>query len=371
MAVAPFNLDKLELSGAITPLIGGLRTLSYSSGSFEIAASGHLLYAPGGQVGGDRRVILADPKGNVTAAISDRREFSMTPRVSSDGRKVLLTIPSARSSQWETWLAELERPGLRLLCSNPPFDCSGRVWSPDGERFAYLRIRRDKDDGVYIRKTDGSGTPQPVIKGELPVELEPLSWAPNNSGMIVSQRANGKWHLLFVPLATNGDAGPPRDLLGTSYNESGARFSLDGKLVAFGSDETGSNKVYVATYGADGKLGTRVPVSIADPGPPPATTGSSGAFRLAWADSRRLFITSDTEKVMSVTIETKPELKASTPEVAYDLKKLRVNQSQWDILPDGRLLAIQRGEQEDDIREFNVVLNWMTEFRERMGIAGK
>jgi len=371
LAVAPFNLDKLELSGAITPLIGGLRTLSYSSGSFEIAASGHLLYAPGGQVGGDRRVILADPKGNVTAAISDRREFSMTPRVSSDGRKVLLTIPSARSSQWETWLAELERPGLRLLCSNPPFDCSGRVWSPDGERFAYLRIRRDKDDGVYIRKTDGSGTPQPVIKGELPVELEPLSWAPNNSGMIVSQRANGKWHLLFVPLATNGDAGPPRDLLGTSYNESGARFSPDGKLVAFGSDETGSNKVYVATYGADGKLGTRVPVSIADPGPPPATTGSSGAFRLAWADSRRLFITSDTEKVMSVTIETKPELKASTPEVAYDLKKLRVNQSQWDILPDGRLLAIQRGEQEDDIREFNVVLNWMTEFRERMGIAGK
>jgi hypothetical protein len=48
-----------------------------------------------------------------------------------------------------------------------------------------------------------------------------------------------------------------------------------------------------------------------------------------------------------------------------------VNLSQWDILPDGRLLAIQRGEQEDDIREFNVVLNWMTEFRERMSKAGK
>lgn len=74
---------------------------------------------------------------------------------------------------------------------------------------------------------------------------------------------------------------------------------------------------------------------------------------------------------MSVTIETIPELKASTPALAYDLRNLRVNLSQWDILPDGRLLAIQRGEQEDDIREFNLVLNWMTEFRERMGKVGK
>jgi hypothetical protein len=109
-------------------------------------------------------------------------------------------------------------------------------------------------------------------------------------------------------------------------------------------------------------VGSPVPVSIADP----------GSSSLAWAaDSRRLFFTSNPEKVMSVTIETKPELKASTPALAYDLKKLRVNLADWDILPDGSLLAIQRGEQEDDIREFNLVLNWMTEFRERMGKVGK
>jgi serine/threonine-protein kinase len=369
LAVAPFDLDRLALSGAITPLSGGLRTLSYSSGSFEIAASGHLMYAPGGQVGADRRVIIADSKGNVTAAISERKEFSLTPRVSSDGTKVLLTIPSARSSDWETWLAELERRELRPLCSVPAGGCSGRLWSPHGERFAYSG---DGDHAVYIRTTDGSGMPQPVIKVEPPVILAPLSWAPDDSGIIVSRRENGRLHLLFVPFAKNGEAGPTRNLLGTPYDESGARFSPDGQLVAFGSDETGSNKVYVASYGADGKVGSPVPVSISDPGPPEGDSdGSPTAFRLAWADSRRLFFTSSTEKVMSVTIETKPELKASTPALAYDLKKLRVNLSQWDILPDGSLLAIQRGEQEDDIREFNVVLNWMTEFRERMGKAGK
>ena len=93
---------------------------------------------------------------------------------------------------------------------------------------------------------------------------------------------------------------------------------------------------------------------------------------LAWAaDSRRLFFYGGNDKVMSVTIETTSTVSASAPVVAYDLKKLRVNSEQWDILPDGRLLAIQRGEGDDDITDLNIVLNWLTEFRQRMEKAGR
>jgi len=67
---------------------------------------------------------------------------------------------------------------------------------------------------------------------------------------------------------------------------------------------------------------------------------------------------------MSVTIEAKPALSASTPVFVHDIKKLRVNA--WDILPDGRLLAIQRGEGEDEVKEYNIVLNWFSELRARM-----
>ena len=84
-----------------------------------------------------------------------------------------------------------------------------------------------------------------------------------------------------------------------------------------------------------------------------------------WAgDSRRLFYPSNPNKVMSVTIEAKPALSASTPVFVHDIKKLRVNA--WDILPDGRLLAIQRGEGEDEVKEYNIVLNWFSELRARM-----
>jgi hypothetical protein len=98
-----------------------------------------------------------------------------------------------------------------------------------------------------------------------------------------------------------------------------------------------------------------------------ATEVVFGGDGVAWtADSRRLFYYKAPNKLMSVSIETKGTLSASIPTVAYDLAKLRVNPFAWDILPDGRLLAIQRGEGEDEVTQYNIVLNWLSELQQRM-----
>ena len=47
-----------------------------------------------------------------------------------------------------------------------------------------------------------------------------------------------------------------------------AVFSPDGRLVAFASDESGKWEIYVASYGADGKLGLPVMVSVGGGGYP-------------------------------------------------------------------------------------------------------
>ncbi len=94
---------------------------------------------------------------------------------------------------------------------------------------------------------------------------------------------------------------------------------------------------------------------------------NGGGRQPAWAnDGRRLFFYNEPGKVMSVDISVTPNPAASVPIVAYDLKTLRVTATEWDILPDGRLLAIQKGEGEDDITVFNVVLNWLDELRARI-----
>jgi hypothetical protein len=115
----------------------------------------------------------------------------------------------------------------------------------------------------------------------------------------------------------------------------------------------GMGDVYAA---ADLKLGRSV-----------SSGNDTVGIRLAWAgDSRRLFYSTGSRKFMSVTVDTKPSLPASTPVVAHDLNRLRVYEVSWEILPNGRLLAVQRGDGEDDVKEVNIVLNWFNELRQRM-----
>jgi len=50
-------------------------------------------------------------------------------------------------------------------------------------------------------------------------------------------------------------------------------------------------------------------------------------------------------------------------------RSLREARFEWGVMPDGRILAIQRGEGEDDITPFDVVLGWSRELREQMAKA--
>jgi hypothetical protein len=102
-------------------------------------------------------------------------------------------------------------------------------------------------------------------------------------------------------------------------------------------------------------------------GPPVMVSRKGGAAPAAWAgDSRRLFYWRG-DKLMLATVETKPGLSASTPVVVQNFKKLGVVALEWDILPDGRLIGIQKGQGEDDITKFHVVLNWFDELKAKMG----
>ena len=356
LMAAPFDLLKLAVTGNLTALPSSVRTAtSWSNGVFGLSNDGTLVFAPGGRLGTDRKLVTIDPSGRVTRFVADERSYETPPNTSRDGRYVAVVISNTKGT-YETWVAEADRPGLRRVLVLPDADCDNPVWAPDGRRLAYQRTARDKDDGIYLQRADGGGSPQTILLDESSeVSFAPTSFSPDGSGIIATKNAGGKSDMLFVPISVTGDASTPRVLRATPSNEGSGRFSTDGRFVAFSSDESGKMEAYVAPYGADGTLGPATMVS------------NGGGGRPAWAnDGHRLFYYSDPDKVMAVDISVTPHLAASVPAVAYDLKTLRVDPTEWDILPDGRLLAIQKGEGEDDITAFNVVLNWFDELRARM-----
>jgi Tol biopolymer transport system component len=246
---APFDLEKLAVTGEIMPLMDGIRTSTDGdNGYFQLSSDGRLLYAPGGRVGTDRRLVIVDPTGNLAPFAMDRRGFENIPSASPDGRRVAVVIPAPKGT-YETWVADLDRPGLRRVLALPNADCVNAVWSPDGKRLA-TRGRDDKDDGIYVQNADGSGTPQAVLKVDSPeVGLVPWSWTSDGSGLVASRFVGVKSQLLFVSVPSEGQPGTPRDFRTPSHNERGARVSPDGRLVAFISDESGKFEVRLGAPG--------------------------------------------------------------------------------------------------------------------------
>jgi hypothetical protein len=71
-------------------------------------------------------------------------------------------------------------------------------------------------------------------------------------------------------------------------------------------------------------------------------------------------------RVWAVTISTEPTLTVSQPAEHIDISPFEL-QGRFDMLPDGRVVAIEQGEDEHEITHVNVVINWLDEFQH--GIA--
>ena len=166
---APFDLETLAVTGEVTRSTGGVRTFnSWSNGVFSLSNDGTLVFAPGGRLGTDRTLVTVDASGRVTRFAADARSYENAPAISRDGQHVAVVISNAKGT-YETWVAEADRPGLRpgrFRCPTPT------AAAPRGRRtrsgWRTIAMARDTDDGIYLQRADGTGSPRGDPQGRLP-----------------------------------------------------------------------------------------------------------------------------------------------------------------------------------------------------------
>ena len=125
----------------------------------------------------------------------------------------------------------------------------------------------------------------------------PHSWSPNGELLFGEARGSGADILVMLP---GGEISP---VIATEANEATAEFSPDGRWIAYGSDETGRDEIYVRSY-PEGTTFQRV--------------SERGGVAPRWSgDGHELFYRSGI-RMMAVTIETEPELKLGIPQVLFE-----------------------------------------------------
>jgi Tol biopolymer transport system component len=323
-----FDPARMEAIGGPVPVMQGVSMTTEGGGQYDLARAGSLIFVPGDVQGNGRTLQWVDRTGREESLDAPPRYY-LTPRLSPDGRRIALVISEAND---DVWVFDIGRRILNRLTSqvrslNP-------VWTADGQRLIY-RSTREGRINLFARNADGTGAEERLT--DSPTNQTPQAVSPDGQLLVFGNQPLDLWTL---PL-TGG--GKPRPFIESPFRESGAAISPDGTAIAYASDESGRDEVYVQPF-PNGGAKTQV------------STGGGQTPR--WSASGEIFYLAG-PRVVAVRVTTKPTLTVAAPQVLFTSTSFVTNNNPFDVAADGqRLLMIKEDDRSAASTRIDLVQNW-------------
>ena len=212
--------------------------VSYSGTEAAIASvadDGTLLYQAHGTLG---KAVLKSANREGTNLFAHERIASFSGlRLSRDGRRVVAMIldrgDDLRIFGWNT--------GTESRLTFGSSDEVSPVWSPDDSKIVFSSNVKDGGD-IYVINSSG-GTEEPLWVGA--GEQRPSDWSRDGTTLLAHvEDPKNRWDIWTYSLADKR----AEPWLQTPFDELEAVFSPDGKWIAYTSDESGREEVYVQSH---------------------------------------------------------------------------------------------------------------------------
>jgi Tol biopolymer transport system component len=327
LLVQPFDPVTATVSGTPHELVGDVRNFASTGGAaFSFSREGSLHYLPWG---GPSRIEWVDREGRPLGPAGKPRHYSSI-RLDPTGRFLATSIVTPETYFQDLWIIDLERDTPQRLTHEDGWEDSP-VWSPDGKQIAFAADWSGPPN-LYVKPADG-GQAREIVPFDLTVQFGG-SWTPDGRS-IVYVGGGDIWSVDVETLER-------RRLLETPFRERDTRLSPDGSWLAYASDESGRNEVYLASFP---DLAGRRRVS------------SEGGDLPRWrADSAELFFRTGGRAIASVTIEER-EGRAEPGRETIVIQKSE-DLSDFDVTSDGSRFLLVRAS-EDSVRLVShVITNW-------------
>ena len=337
-----FRSDTLSLEGSSSELAAPVGVNGLEQAQFVIS-SRTLVYRRGAFVGRSE-LVWHDRSGQRVGQIGSADDFRAV-RISPDGRSVAFALEDRRVGTPDVWIHDIATNRERRFTFDPGTD-RDPIWSPDGSRLA-VRSNRAELFNVYLRAVNSVGGEQLVYDSKENANIH--DWSRDARFMLFTRLdpkgRNGR-DIWVLPL--DGTASHP--LFEAPLNQEYPRFSRNGRLLSYQTDDSGRNKVFVVPYPI---TGDKWEIS------------ADGGFQPIWrADGTELFYVAPDSTIMAVAVrEKKDVVEFGTPQRLFQapLTVLPARQPSWtwDVSPNGQrfllMLAI------DDEAPVTLVTNWQAD----------
>jgi hypothetical protein len=360
----PFDRDRVRVGGSEVALLDQADHVAQAltgsnsrdrsgAGHFAVASTGALAWLPGPVTPhrSDATLVTVDRHGHVSPVAGVEARAYSGVRISPDNRWLAVTIQN--SPNGGLWFLEL---GSRRWTQRTLGECGPPVWSPDSQRVAFV-WRRNGRRWLAIQRADGT-TPPRILMPDPP----DVSSFTSDGRQIAAVGDAG----IFMVSAEN-DQAVARRLFESPGRDMWPEFSPDGQWIAYGSDVSGRNEVWVRRYP------TGAPVLVG--------AGSSPAWH---SRSRQLFYLSPTDQSGKQRMMV-VEFAAGTPQptivqerllfnfprtgqVVFDCRPLRC----YDVAPDGQHFYVRQYPVDPPpppVTHINLVLNWFEELKARVPVG--
>ena len=359
-----FDPATLQVRGAARQILEGVAVAPLTAGTdaaalFNVSETGTLVYNGGG--------IVTDPTeiawhGPIAAAADNAVRappgLYVDPSISADGRR-LAVAPSYGPYQQDIWVHDFDRKTWTRVTSSARMDCAP-IWHPlDRDRLIYTTIPADgRESGQDLMMIRADGSAPPELLYSSPRQKYAAS-SSTQAGLVAFSEVSDSFDIGLLDVKGKPTARP---FLQTPVHETSPALSPDGRWMAYDSNESGVQEVYVRPLSGEGKW----------------QLSHAGGARPRWSRDGRTIVyrrlrrweePAGPDRMMAVSVSAGTSFTAGKTWVVAEgtFSPGGTATPNYDVSDDGRrLLLITRPPQHPRLPMI-VVDNWFTELRQTLG----
>jgi eukaryotic-like serine/threonine-protein kinase len=347
LVVQPFDPQLGILSGSAIPLLNNLRDdVGVWRSIFSVSQTGLMTYETGNASSVKSQLMWFDRAGNSVARCDPEDKGIVDVRLSPDNKKAAFSGAAA------IWTCDLDRSTKTRVTFDDQLLLQP-AWSPDGNTlmFAAQTAKGGGNFEIRSKAADGSGQEKTLIPVKIPVQnnYHYAAWSPDGKYLTYLWGDGEKQvSLWIVPVA--GDAKPVAVVHPPSVQSNilHYRVSPDGRWVAYASDESGQDEIYLTTF-PEGKGKWKV--------------SANGGTMPAWSGKgKELFYRNTTDDFFSCPITAKgSEVVVGKPQRLFHASTPAIGVS-FDVSLDGKRLLVNHADAEVQ-SPLDLVTNWPAELK--------
>ncbi len=349
---AKFDLNTATIKSqpvAVMSMVGGDPTSG--AGYFSVSNDGILAFLPGIET--DKlKLVKVSLEGQIDPLPIPPGPYSF-PHVSPDGQKIAVTVGEVNGSNFDIWLYDIATGAFSRFTFDNRSACG--IWTHDSRQLVYSSGLGESSN-FCMKPASGSSPGSIILAGTGRSLVAPVSLSPDDKELtyvsVVSRDGNEGVCLLSMkgrdkPVQLSG-------LGGSSYN---AVISPDGKWLAYTTNVSGQNEVYVTSFPA---LKGKWQVS------------AGGGYGAVWApDEKGIYYESiSNTEMFYVPIQTVPDFSSGRPRVQFNTDRIYFPNepiATYDIYPDGRhFIMIGKSDTSGTSPVVNLVLNWTKDMKRKL-----